>query len=81
MSFRHLFIAAAVAASSLAFGAAPPATAVGGGVAPPCDRACMTGLVDRYLAAVVRHDPAGLPLNRDVKFTESATSHCSSRCA
>jgi hypothetical protein len=32
----------------------------------------MTGVVDRYLAALVRHDPTGLPLNRDVKFTENA---------
>jgi len=31
----------------------------------------MTRIVDRYLAALVRHDPAGLPLNRDVKFTEN----------
>jgi hypothetical protein len=31
------------------------------------DRACMTGLVDRYLEALVRHDASGLPLNRDVK--------------
>lgn len=31
----------------------------------------MTALIDRYLAALVRHDPTGLPLNRDVKFTEN----------
>ena len=50
---------------------ASQAQTVGGGVAPPCDRACMTGLVDRYLEALVRHDASGLPLNRDVKFTEN----------
>ena len=43
----------------------------GSGVAPPCNRACMIDIVDRYLAALVRHSPAGLPLNRDVKFTEN----------
>ncbi|HUN73215.1 MAG TPA: hypothetical protein VMU40_01750 [Steroidobacteraceae bacterium] len=43
----------------------------GSGVAPPCNRACMIDLVDRYLAALVRHSAAGLPLNRDVKFTEN----------
>ena len=47
------------------------AAPVGSGVAPPCDRACMIGIVDRYLAALVRHDPAGLPLNHDAKFTEN----------
>ena len=71
MSRRYMFAAAAVAAASLAFAAPPPATPIGAGVAPPCDRACMTGIVDRYLAALVRHDPTGLPLNRDVKFTEN----------
>jgi hypothetical protein len=56
---------------ALALGSAAPAQTAGSGVAPPCDRACMTGLVDRYLEALVRHDASGLPLNRDVKFTEN----------
>lgn len=47
------------------------AAPIGGGVAPACDRACMTDLINRYLAALVRHDPSGLLLNRDVKFTEN----------
>src|SRR5580658_6360470 len=71
MSRRYLFAAAAVATASLAFAANPATVPIGGAVAPPCDRACMTGIVDRYLAALVRHDPTGLPLNRDVKFTEN----------
>ena len=61
---------ALVSAALLVAGAAP-ATQSGTGVAPPCDRACMVGIVDRYLAALVRHDPSGLPLNRDAKFTEN----------
>jgi hypothetical protein len=39
--------------------------------APQCDRACMTGLVDQYLAALVKHDPSGLPLSKGVRFTEN----------
>jgi hypothetical protein len=39
--------------------------------APACDRACMTALVDQYLAAVVKHDPSGLPLSPGVRFTEN----------
>jgi hypothetical protein len=31
----------------------------------------MMSLVDQYLAAVVRHDPAGLPLSPGVRFTEN----------
>jgi hypothetical protein len=67
MSHCYWFAAAAV----LVLGASASAAPIGGAVAPACDRACMTGIVDRYLAALVRHDPAGLPLNRDVKFTEN----------
>lgn len=58
-------------ATALLLSASASAAQIGGGVTPACDRACMTGIVDRYLAALVRHDPAGLPLNRDVKFTEN----------
>src|ERR1700685_3338167 len=36
-----------------------------------CDRACMTALTDQYLAALVKHDPAGLPLSKGVRFTEN----------
>jgi hypothetical protein len=36
--------------------------------APSCDRACMMALVDQYLAAVVKHDPSGLPLSPGVRF-------------
>ncbi len=35
-----------------------------------CDRACLDGLVDQYLDAVVAHDPSRLPLAKTVKFTE-----------
>jgi hypothetical protein len=31
----------------------------------------MTALFDQYIAALVRHDPTGVPLNRDMKFTEN----------
>ena len=68
MPARYVF--AALVALGLNVSASA-ATQVGGAVTPVCDRACLTGMVDRYLAAVVKHDPAGLPLNRDVKFTEN----------
>lgn len=38
----------------------------------PCDYECLTGLMDRYLAALVRHEPSAVPLARDVVFTEQA---------
>ena len=36
-----------------------------------CDRACLNGLVDEVLAAMVAHDPSHLPLSRQVKYTEN----------
>jgi hypothetical protein len=69
MSKLHWLATTAIAA--LTFVTTASAAPIGGAVAPPCDRTCMIGIVDRYLAALVRHDPAGLPLNRDVKFTEN----------
>ena len=35
-----------------------------------CDRACLNGVVDQYLAAMVAHDSSHLPLAKTVKFTE-----------
>jgi hypothetical protein len=39
--------------------------------AKKCDRACLVALMDQYLAAVVKHNPAGVPIARDVKLVEN----------
>jgi len=36
-----------------------------------CDYACLTGMVDQYLAALVAHDPSKLPVTANVRFTEN----------
>jgi hypothetical protein len=36
-----------------------------------CNRACLEGVIDQYLAALVKHDPSGLPLSKDVIYTEN----------
>jgi len=36
-----------------------------------CDRTCLEGLIDQYLAAVVAHDPSKLSLSKDVKYSEN----------
>jgi hypothetical protein len=36
-----------------------------------CDRQCLEGFVDRYLDAVVTHDPRAVPLAANVRFTEN----------
>ncbi len=39
--------------------------------AKACDYACLTNFVDRYMNALVAHDPGKLPLAEHVKFTEN----------
>ena len=36
-----------------------------------CNRECLTGYIDQYLDAMVRHDPKLVPLTKNVKFTEN----------
>jgi hypothetical protein len=40
-------------------------------VEQPCDYTCLTGMMDRYLKALVAHDPAQTPVAEHVKFTEN----------
>ena len=56
-----------------ALGALALALAGPSAAAPPtaCDRACLQGMVDKYLAAVVAHDAHRLPLAKDVRYTEN----------
>jgi hypothetical protein len=37
-----------------------------------CDRACLRGVLDRYMAAVFKHDPAAAPLSPALKSTLNA---------
>ena len=37
-----------------------------------CDRACLEGVMNQYLAAVVAHDAKRVPLSEDVMYTENA---------
>ena len=63
ITFRlGFFIGTLAAMSSFAFAAQAPAS---------CGRACLEGLLDRYVDALVARDPARLPLASAVKFTEN----------
>src|SRR3954469_12956057 len=37
-----------------------------------CDRACLTSTLDKYLQAVLKHDPAAAPLGGAYRHTENA---------
>ena len=39
-----------------------------------CDRDCLIGLMDQYLAALVAHDPSRLRLTKTVKYTENTAT-------
>jgi hypothetical protein len=67
-AMRQTILAMAVAGVLLlALFARPPRTADAG---VDCDRVCLNGMVDHYLAAMATHDPSNLPLAKNVKFTE-----------
>ncbi len=36
-----------------------------------CSRECLIGFIDQYLEVLVTHDPTGLPLSEDVRYTEN----------
>ena len=55
---------AALAAAVLPFAPASASAAEG------CDRACLVGTMDGYLAALAAHDPGRLKTSPDVRFTE-----------
>ena len=44
----------------------------GQSAAATCDRACLMGIADAYLAAMVAHDPAKAPMAPNARFTEQA---------
>jgi|SRR5665213_913867 len=66
-----LGIIATVAAVSFAVSHVPQAHASTGPIPLNCGRACLEGVLNQYLAALVAHDPKRLPLSGDVKYTEN----------
>jgi hypothetical protein len=67
------FVVAATTLAALAIGFFPMRVRASVGPIPlNCNRACLEGVIDQYLAAVVKHDPKGLPLSEDVVYTENA---------
>ena len=48
------------------------AVTTGGAQAADCDRACLKGMITKYVDAMVAHDPSRLPLATSVRFTEDS---------
>ena len=51
--------------------AVPFVAQAAGDSAGTCDRACLSKMLDAYLAALLAHDPSRLPLAKDVRFSEN----------
>jgi hypothetical protein len=64
---RHALAAAALAAVAIV-----PVRGSTGPIPLKCDRACLEGVMNQYLAAVVAHDPKRAPLSADVMYTENS---------
>ncbi|MFZ1991346.1 MAG: hypothetical protein WAW96_16425 [Alphaproteobacteria bacterium] len=58
---RRAFAAAAISVTALS----------GTAHAADCDAKCLKGFVDKYLAALVAHDPSKLPVAGTVRYTEN----------
>jgi hypothetical protein len=68
---RYTLAAAASAAILAAGGFVASIGASTGSIPLNCDRACLEGVIDQYLAALVARDPSRLSLSKDVKYTEN----------
>ncbi|HKV04247.1 MAG TPA: hypothetical protein VJO53_03950 [Candidatus Acidoferrales bacterium] len=71
---RFISLSSLAALAAGATGAGPRGAAVPAppaAPAEPCDRACLEGFVNQYLAAIAARDPSKAPFASDVKFTEN----------
>jgi hypothetical protein len=68
---RTKFLAIAATAIVIFAGMCARATSAQGA---PCDRTCLTNMVDQYIAALVKHDPSGLPFAPGFKYTENTAA-------
>ena len=70
---RRVFLALILLATLPAGGAVLPAinSLAGAAAAKSCDRACLEGLVDQYLSALVAHNYSQLPLVKNSRYTEN----------
>ena len=67
MKYRRLLIAFAIAISLAVLGTVNPAMA-----AKQCDHQCLVDLMQKYVNALPKHDPTGLPFDKKIKFTENS---------
>lgn len=74
MTIRTLLSVAGLSLASALLGVHPPgmAAAAAAPAGESCDRACLNAVADRYMEALLAHDPARVRWARHVEFTENS---------
>ena len=72
MRSRFTFIAVVAAAAVIIGYPAPRVSASIGPIPLNCNRACLEGVINQFMNALVKHDPKAAPLSEDIKYTENA---------
>ncbi len=68
---KYLIVTVAITASIAILGASGAAY---GAQDYECDRQCLVDVMQRYLAALVKHDPKAVPFAEEVKFVENTAN-------
>ncbi len=72
MSIRYRIAGGVVALLGLStIGSPAPRAAENGSGAPECNRMCLEGIAEQYLAAMLSHNPAKAPLAARARYTEN----------
>ena len=72
MRSRFTLVAVVVAAAVIIGYPAPRVSASIGPIPLNCNRACLEGVINQFMNALVKHDPKAAPLSEDIKYTENA---------
>ncbi len=77
-SVRYVAAGVLVATALLAYPQARAATPAAGAATvtydtSPCDRACLRAIAERYLSAMLAHDPHQAPLAVNARYTENGS--------
>jgi hypothetical protein len=75
--YRIAAVAGALIVASVVMTVAPAATPTATPLPPnvgtgDCDRACLQGLAEQFIAALVAHDPSKVPLAKGVRYSENS---------
>ena len=71
LAIAGLLCSAAILESALSERTAVAAPGPSTSAAGACDRACLSGIMNQYIAALLKQDPSGLPMAASVKMTEN----------